>query len=379
MRRALVLLALPLVLSACGGSSSSLRDTARFAPRNASVFVAVQTHDDHWRSFAQQLLGDLPSVPRDAKEVAFAVVDGQTRVVTQALAHSLADTKGYRDALADIPKSATAIAYARGEEAQRRLLSFPGQVVVTSQRLPYRTIRRPRDESNRIAQLVYRWGVAWQGAASAGARAKSGGLPVVPSLYARGVQQLAKPYTPTLVDEIPDDALVVFDFPLAQGSIENLPAVPKLVTTIFHGTRFAIPLDLDLLLQGETAIYARPGGEVTIVSSPPDTGAALRALDELLHSRNPPFDRLRLHHAVLGGQIVISTTAQGIERFRGGGAKLASKLDLPDQLTAFEYVAPGGENALQMFGLRNLRPQTSWLLPDGADPTLTVRFAGGSG
>jgi hypothetical protein len=147
MRRALVLLTVPFVLAACGASSASLRETARFAPRNATVFVAVQTHDDHWRSFAQQLLGTVPSVPRDAKEVAFAVVDGQTRVVTQALAHSLADTKGYRDALADVPKSATAIAYTSGEETQKRLLAFPGQVVVTSQRVPYRTIRRPRGRS----------------------------------------------------------------------------------------------------------------------------------------------------------------------------------------------------------------------------------------
>ena len=379
MRRGLVLVALPFVLAACGGSSTSLRETARFAPRNATVFVAVQTHDDHWRSFAKQLLGELPSVPRDAKEVAFAVVDGQTRVVTQVLEHSLADTKGYRDALADVPKSATAIAYTRGEEAQKRLLAFPGQVVVTSQRLPYRTTRRPRDESNRIAQLVYRWGVAGQGPATAGARARSAGLPVVPSRYARGVQQLAKLYTPTLVDEIPDDALVVFDFPLGQGSMENVPDLPKVVTKIFHGTNYEIPLELDTLLQGETAIYARDGGEVTIVSSPPDTVAALHALDELLAARNPPYDRLRIHHAVLGGQLVISTSAQGIERFRGGGAKLASKLDLPDQLSAFAYVAPGGENALQMFGLRDLRPLTAWLLPDGADPTLTVRFAGGSG
>jgi hypothetical protein len=198
-------------------------------------------------------------------------------------------------------------------------------------------------------------------------------------LYARGVQQLEKPYTPTLVDEIPGDALIVFDFPLGQGSIENLSELPKIVTTIFHGTRYDLPLELDALLQGETAIYARRGGEVTIVSSPTDTAAALSALDELLAARNPPYDRLRVHHTVLGGQLVISTSAQGIARFRGGGPKLGLKLDLPNEITAFAYVAPGGENALQMFGLRTLRPLTAWLLPDGADPTLTVRFAGGSG
>jgi hypothetical protein len=378
VRRALVsaALVLPLVLSACGGSGSSLRDTARFAPRNATVFVAVQTHDDHWRGFAEQVLGTLPSVPRNAKEVAFAVVGGRPRVVTQALVHSLADTKGYRDALADVPQSATAIAYTRGAEAQKRLLALPGQVLVTGQRVPYRTVRRPRDESNRVAQLVYRWGVAWQGPASAGARAKSAGLPVVQSLYARGVEQLVPPYTPTLVDEIPDDALAVVDLPLGQGSFENLDTLPRLVTTIFHGTRYDLPLELDALLQGETAVYARRGGEVTIVSSPPDTAAALDALDQLLAARNLPYDRLPIHHAVLGGQLVVSTSAAGIARFRGGGPKLGAKLDLPDRISAFAYVAPGGENALRLFGLRGLRPLTAWLLPDGADPTLTVRFSG---
>jgi hypothetical protein len=379
MRRALALLALPLTLAACGSSSGSLRDAARFAPPNATTFAAVDTGDEHWRGFVRQLLGSVPPVPRDAHTVAFAVVDGQVHVVSRELKRSLADTRAYRDAVDTVPRGAHAIAFSTGADVRRRLLAFPGLVGYTGRGARYRTIRRPHSGPSLVAELRYRWGVAWQTDKDGGARAQSAGLPVAVSRFPRAVQQLATPYRPSLFDEIPGDALAVLDFPLGQGAFESLPGVPQLVRSIFHGSRYDLPLELDALLQGETALYLRRGGEITLVSQPQDTAAAELALEQLLAARRPPWNELHVDHDTIGGQLVVSTSRRGIATFRGGGDKLSSRLDLPEQVSAVAYVAPGAEQALAAFGIRDARPLTAWLLADGADPTVTVRFGGTSG
>jgi hypothetical protein len=380
VRRALLLAATALVAGGCGGTTASLGDAAQFVPANADVFVSVRTDGDDWRGFVRELLGQkVPAIPAGAREVAFTVVDGKARLVsTTTPAHPLADAAAYKSALAAIPSGATAIAYTSGARAARRLLSFPGQVLVTSNPARFRT-RAGGHGPPALAVLAYRWGVAWLTKDGGGARAKSAGLPVTTSHYARGVEQLVTPYTPLLFDEIPADALAAIDFPLATGSFELLPALPKLLTSIFHGTRYDLPLELDGLLQGETAVYLRRGGEITVVTSPQDTRNAEHQLDELLSARNPPFDALPVYHATIGGQFVVSTSPKGIATFRGGGDKLSSKLELPEKVGAAVYIAPGAEGALAALGIRGTRPLTAWTLADGADPTLTIRLGEGSG
>ena len=66
--------------------------------------------------------------------------------------------------------------------------------------------------------------------------------------------------------------------------------------------------------------------EVTLVTQPTDTAAASTALDELLAAlpSTSMLAGVKLYRTVIGGQFVVSTTQQGIDDFRGGGAKLSA-------------------------------------------------------
>jgi hypothetical protein len=66
-----------------------------------------------------------------------------------------------------------------------------------------------------------------------------------------------------------------------------------------------------------------------------------------------------LHVATIGGQLVVSTSAAGINAFRGGGSKLSAGLDLPGQVTGVVYAA---------------NRYIAWGASQGPDPTLTMRF-----
>jgi hypothetical protein len=126
---------------------------------------------------------------------------------------------------------------------------------------------------------------------------------------------------------------------------------------------------LDAILQGETAIYLRPGGEFTLVTSPADLGNAEDALQQL----GPIRGFAELHRAEIGGQLVLSTTERGIDAFRGGGPKLSAddrfrKAGFPERVTALAYVTPAGAQVL------HTRPLVAYASPDGQDPTFTVRF-----
>jgi hypothetical protein len=138
------------------------------------------------------------------------------------------------------------------------------------------------------------------------------------------------PYVSALVDEIPSGALAVADFQVPGGTFENLPQLPAPLVKLF-GAKMAQELgpQLDALLGGETAIYVRPSlpvPEVTIVTQPADTTTASTTLDAILAElpKTSMFSGLKVYRATIGGQFVISTTQQGIDDFRSGGAKLSA-------------------------------------------------------
>jgi hypothetical protein len=141
--------------------------------------------------------------------------------------------------------------------------------------------------------------------------------------------------------------------------------VPVAVRRLFPKPGVDLLSDLGAIVGGETALYARPGGEITLVTSPSDVRAAEQALADV---------GVKLHHAAIGGQLVLSTTAGGIAAFRGSGRKLSADegfrhAGLPARASAFAYVrAP----------FRGLRPLAAWTAADGRDDTLTVRFLRGS-
>jgi hypothetical protein len=289
-------------------------------------------------------VGDWTAVARDASTL---------DAVAAATTH-LSENNLYLDAMSSLPDGALARAYADGAEAGRLFAAIPGQL--ESQLLPVgaRYTYRPSTSTQRSTAFVgveqFRW-------LAAALTSNGDGLTlhvVAPhgGLAASGPPRLAvqpiEPYTPALVDEIPAGALAVADFEVPSGGFELPSQLPKPLTDLFPGDTRDLPEQLDAIFGGETAVYVRPAlplPEVTLVTQPGDTATASSTLDDLV-AQSPQLSKLTLHRAVIGGQFVVSTTQQGIDAFRGGGAKLSSdpmyleakrQSGMPDRTTGFVY------------------------------------------
>jgi hypothetical protein len=118
-----------------------------------------------------------------------------------------------------------------------------------------------------------------------------------------------------LMDAVPEDALVYLSFHGSKGMFNPVLNVPQL-------GQLARPLrQIGRLLEGENALYARPGRgapEVTLVTTPPKgvNGAAI-------------IDRLApgLHHANVGGKFVISTAGTSFRAVNGSGKTLSDNVE----------------------------------------------------
>ncbi len=178
----------------------------------------------------------------------------------------------------------------------------------------------------------------------------------------------APPYASALVDEIPSGALAVLDFQLTTGTFENLSTLPPALVKLFGAKNASsLPLQLDALLGGETAIYVRPSlpmPEVTLVTQPADTATASTTLDTLLAElpSSSMLSRVKLYRTTIGGQFVVSTTQQGLDDFRGGGPKLSSdpsfqaakkQSGMGDQTTGFIYA--NVKDALPLLALAGVK------------------------
>lgn len=349
MRRALPLALAALVVAGCG-SQRSPGSAAAYAPRDAQAFVSFRT-DANWEPFARLVLGRVPRVVKGAHEAAFALVHGKVVAVSTTgapPARALAGDARYQAALQAMPRGARGVAYVRGDVAAARLQAIPGFVVAVP------TALRRRGES--IGRLRFRWGAVWLTSDGVGGRLRSVRFSRTETETQSALEQVTKSYAPALFDEIPADAQFVLDLQLAQASFAVLPKLPAQVAALFSGDLIGVPGELDEVMQGETALYTRAGGELTLVTQPSDTEAARRALGELAASFRVAR---RLHVATIGGQLVVSTSAAGITAFRGGGSKLAAAIELPGQVTGVVYAAH------RFIG---------WGASQGSDPTVTMRF-----
>jgi hypothetical protein len=356
VRRVLVLAAAGLLAAGCGSSSPSLGAGAAGIPADAQAYVAVRTDDPNWQLFVRGVLGRVPKLAAGTRVLELALVHGRLVVPHGSVAHPLAAARRYRAARAAMPGGLRGIAYLSGGLAAARLHEIPGEITITTLPVRVRRIPHPRG-SDLIARLPYAWGAAWLTAGGIGFRAHSGGSPVLRSLNARGAEQFVTPYTPRLFDEIPGDATTVIDLPLPQQSWESMPKLPAAVTRLVPRLpELELGASLDTISGGESALYRRPGGEVTVVTSPADTDSAQRELAYL-------FPHRTLHVATLGGQLVISTRAGAIAAFRGGGVKLSSKLRVPQLVTFVVYT----------------RRYVAWGQLHGGDPIVTVHFNRHSG
>lgn len=369
MRRAALIAAVALIAGGCGAARDSLGGGAARVPANAvSFFAARASTSADWRQLARRTLHRVPpAVPKDADEVDLAVLQGGKLIVLThehgtwrggaARTPSLADNPNYRASLRALPGGTLAQAYVRGDVAAARLLQIPGEVFTGLANFTnhFRVVAHPQQRVSN-AVLRWRWGAAWQTKNGLGARVKSAGLPLAQSNRIRGIQHLAAPFASALIDEIPADVQSIVDVELGPGTFSLMRKLPAQIRRRFPHADFQLPSYLDAIASGETALYTRAGGETTLVTSPPDSNAALSALAGL---------GLRLHHAFIGGQLVLSTRAAGISAFRGGGAKLSGdpgfeKANIPARVTAFAFER--GKRA-------------AWSLPDGPDATFTVRLS----
>jgi hypothetical protein len=262
----------------------------------------------------------------------------------QSATAKLADNNTYRSAVAKLSADSLVRAYANGTEAQQLLAALGTQTPAASTNVPFA------------------WASADVVASGDGVRVNGyshdGSLATLP-FNQRPVP--TQPYASSLVDEIPSGAILVADFPMAPGQIESYNAMGanSPFQKVFGPNAATLASQLDTILGGETALYVRPGlpiPEVTLVTQPADTVTATQALADVLQAlKQAPgakaggFDlgSIPIVHAVTGGQLVVSTSQQGLADFQSAGPKLSSDpsftsaqqaSNMPAQTTGFLYV-----------------------------------------
>jgi hypothetical protein len=427
---AAVAAAAAILTAGCGSAGTAgpgaLDGAASIVPANAVAFVAASTDISSaaWHGIATPFLKDfqayapalgseldvavLPTKevvgltqPHDAQKLAALVAkqNAQTRTIggwtaiaktssaldafAGATSH-LADSNLFIDAMNRLPNDALVRAYANGAEAAQLMQSLPGQLQGTNApggiRFRYRAAA---NGSFSTATTDFKWAAAAVTSESDGFRVRAIVRPagLVASGPPRFVIYPTQPYQPALVDEIPSGALAVADFQIPSGIFQTMQPSPQL-QKVFGKNAPLVPGYLDGLLGGETAVYVRPGAplpELTLVTQPHDTAAAARALEELvtaLPATNPLHD-LKLEHASIGGQFVVSTSSAGIDAIRGGGEKLSSD---PSFAGAEKQAGMGTETTGFVYGnVKDLLPFLTLAglhLPQGL-PSIGTVFAYG--
>jgi hypothetical protein len=278
---------------------------------------------------------------------------------------TLASDNTYQDAVGKLGGDALVRAYANGAEAEQLLGSLPGQTQVTSTTPTSRRLRLGHANGPAVAPQAFQWGAGDVVAVSGGLKVEvfaRSAAPVAAILRQSSLAQTpVQPYTAHLVDEIPAGVLFVADFQVAPGEFEltDPSKLPKPIQQLLQAAP-QVSGQLDSIFGGETAIYVRPSlpvPEVTLVTQPADTQAAVVALDSVVSALKSaaagaagPLGALgsvQVYHALLGGELVVSTSQQGIADFRSAGQKLSADpafvgpmqaAKVPQQTTGFAYV-----------------------------------------
>ena len=275
----------------------------------------------------------------------------------------LADSSVYQEATATLGSNALLTAYANGAEAKRLVSALGGTVPSGNRRL------------------------VW---ASGDVVASAGGLEVDGHVRADGGPP-RQPYASQLVHRIPSGALAVADFQVPPGTESPSPSSSQLGGALWT---------LRSALGGESAVYVSPGAPfpaVTLVTHASDPQAVLDALQSALSKLGSAagpgktsldlgsiLGALALSHAVVGGDLVVSTSQQAVDAFKGTGQKLAddgafreatSAAGMPDRTTGFVYV--NLKDALP--ALQGLASLAGAALPVGDLSALRTLTAYGSG
>ena len=254
----------------------------------------------------------------------------------------LADNNTYRAAIAKLSGDALVRAYANGTEAQQLLTSL-GKQDPSATAVPFAWASADLVASGAGLRVNgYSHDGSWQG--------------VLP----RDQHPPVPPYTSGLVDEIPSGVLLAADFQVVPGQFEfsRADSLPKPLQSFLTASPTFLS-ELDNVLGGETALYVRPGlpiPEVTIVTQPNDVTQAEASLADVLKTLRASagaakgkldLSALPIYHKAEGGQLIISTSQQGIADFSSAGPKLSADpvfkgaekaSGMPAQTTGFLYV-----------------------------------------
>lgn len=355
MRRLALVIPLALAAAGCGGSSAPVGGGAAVAPADVKTFVAVGA------SAPLEQLGAV--LPRQAALVARSrhthrgeidvaeLASGRLVVLTKEKGRwgptfagpHLAESATYRSAQQQIDGSARIRGYLAPATARRLVDSLPGQLQIvpnpTRRAFPFRT-GQPRQLATRHFQ--------WAALELAGTRFSTLVRSTPPtqdeSAVARLIEVPMPAYAAHLIDEIPADVTSVADFQVAPNMFENTdPAdLPAQLRRLIRASP-QLPFELDQLAGGETAIYRRTGGEVTVVSQPVDVRNAVGTLGQVALELRVGVP---LYHAFVGGELIVSTSRRGIATFLGDGPKLAGDpafkaaakaAGLPEETTGLIY------------------------------------------
>jgi hypothetical protein len=428
---AAVAAAAAILTAGCGsagpGGPGALDGAASIVPANAVAFVAASTDlsGSEWHGLAQPLLKQfqpyqaalgseldvalLPSKqvvaltqPQDAQKLASLVaqrnakmrtIGGWTAIaktsaaldaVAGATSH-LADSNLFIAAMNELPNDALVRAYANGDEASQLMSSLPGQLQGTSVPGGAHFRYRASGTNSRFnaATIEFKWIAAALTSESGGVRLRAIVRPagLTAPGPARYIIHPTTPYRAALTDEIPAGALAVADFQVPAGAFDTAQS-PKQLQRVFGQNAALVPGWLDQLLGGETAVYVRAGTplpEVTLVTQPDDTNTAAQALASLLAAlpASNMLHGIKLVHASIGGQFVVSTSQAGIDAFRGGGTKLSSD---PQFLQAAKQAGMGTETTGFVYGdVKDLLPflTLAGVSPPAGLPSVGTVFAFG--
>jgi hypothetical protein len=176
----------------------------------------------------------------------------------------------------------------------------------------------------------------------------------------------------TLAEGVPGDAFALFDF-LGQGTTDQLgrlKASPQLAPFLEELKEYRVTFDeLLSLLQGEVALYARPGGvipELTLVLAPKDASAALATIDRLMEHlaeesggrvengsqdghpvKTVKLRNFAIHYGAVDGKVLLTSGLNGIADYGASDDHLPDSEDfkeakdaagMPDSTGGFAYV-----------------------------------------
>jgi uncharacterized protein DUF3352 len=258
---------------------------------------------------------------------------------------TLADEKSFTDSMDRLGTDALVRAYVNGPSLMQLARRYGGAKVQ-----PY---------IDKVGKLD--WIAARLGATSEGI-----GLDTIvhgtPGSLFRGSSK-SSAFGAKLLGTIPADALVYLSFHGSKGMFNGLEQNPALNTPQFR--QFAQPLQqLGRILEGENAIYARPGAnipEVTLVSTPGTAGTPIvdRIVKKFAHTstQTRTVDGTRVHalassgmglyYADVDGKFVVSDQPQGIRAATGSGKSLSDSSEfrqakdaagMPDKTWSALYV-----------------------------------------